>query len=293
MPQEPIIEPGVAEPIHIVPATEPPLEPTAYAPVYTEPTRVMPAVAYEPVAEPVVPTVVPVASGPSYPSYFDRRPAWPYFIALLALLLGGLIGFLIGNGRNDQTASLTASTQPLDSTVTPSEQDLQNQVDLLTAAQKKSAEDLAALQATLAQTQAERDALAAQVGDAGGTATGLQAELDASKADVAKLQADVKTLTGQLDTANAALAQTQASLKTAQGQLDAANATLTALRPTPLANYVNQQIGKARADAQANGWTLIEQPANKPSAGVGTILEQAPGPNATMVTGSVLYVKVA
>ncbi len=287
MPQEPIIEPGVPEPIHIVPATTP-LEPTAYAPVYNEPTRVMPAVAYQPVAEPVVPTIVPVATGPSY---IDRRPAWPYFIALLALLLGGLIGFLIGNGRNDQTASLSSS--PLDSTVTPSVQDLQNQVDLLTAAQKKSAEDLAALQATLTDTQAERDALAAQVGDAGGTATGLQAQLDASKADVVKLQTDIKTLTGQLDTANAALAQTQASLQTTQGQLDAANATLTALHPTPLANYVNQQISKARADAQANGWTLIEQPANKPSAGVGTILEQTPAPNATMVTGSVLYVKVA
>ena len=69
--------------------------------------------------------------------------------------------------------------------------------------------------------------------------------------------------------------------------------TLTALHPTPLPNYVNGNISKARADAQANGWTLIEQPADTPNANVGTILEQAPAPNATMVTGSVLYVEVA
>jgi hypothetical protein len=291
MPEEPIYEPGVAEPIHIVPATTP-LDPVVREPVYNEPTQVMPAVTYQPVA-PAVPTVVPVGPGPAFID--DRRPVWPYFVALLALLLGGLIGFLIGNGRNDQTTALTSSTAPLDSTVSssPTVQDLQNQVALLTAAQKKAADDQAALQATLAQTQAERDALAAQVGNAGGATTGLQAQLDASKAEVAKLQADVKTLTGQLDDANAALVQTQGSLKTVQGQLDAANATLNALRPTPLGNYVNSQISKARADAQANGWTLIEQPANKPSANVGTILEQSPAPNTTMVTGSVLFVKVA
>ncbi|MEY2582792.1 MAG: hypothetical protein QOE09_2641 [Ilumatobacteraceae bacterium] len=292
MAEEPIVEPGVAEPIHIVPATTP-LDQTAYTPVYSEPTRVMPATTYQAVVAPVAPTVVPVETGPAFID--DRRPVWPYFVALLALVLGALIGFLIGNGRHDQTTALTSSTQPVGSTVdsSASVQDLQNQVALLTAAQKKAADDLAALQATLTQTQAERDALAAQVGNAGGTATGLQAQLDASKADIAKLQADIKTLTGQLDTANAALAQSQASLKTVQGQLDTANATLAALHPTPLANYVNSSISKVRSEAQANGWTLIEQPANKPSANVGTIVEQAPAPNTTMVTGSVLYVKVA
>ena len=282
MPQEPVLDPVVEEPVHIVPATTP-LEPaTAY-----EPTRVVPAVAYQPVTPP---TVIE-----STRAYVDERPTWPYFIALLALLLGGLVGFLIGNSRNDQATTLTSSTQPLDSTVgsTPTVQNLQDQVDLLTAAQTKSAEDLAALQATLTQTQAERDALAAQVGSAGGTTTGLQAQLDASKAEVTKLQGDIKTVTGQLDTANASLAQTQATLKTVQGQLDAANATLTALHPTPVANYVNGPVSKARSDAQANGWTVIEQPANNPSANIGTVVEQAPAPNTTMVKGSVLYLKVA
>ena len=281
MPQEPILDPVVEAPVHIVPAATPLESATAY-----EPTRVVPAVAYQSVTPPKVIE--------SSRAYVDDRPAWPYFIALLALLLGGLVGFLIGNSRNDQTTTLTSSTQPLDSTVgsTPTVQNLQDQVDLLTAAQTKSAEDLAALQATLTQTEAERDALAAQVGSAGGT-TGLQAQLDASKADVTKLQADLKTVTGQLDTANASLAQTQTTLKTVQGQLDTANATLAALHPTPVANYVNGPVSKARSDAQTNGWTVIEQPANNPSANIGTVVEQTPAPNTTMVKGSVLYLKVA
>ena len=283
MPQEPIVEPGVAEPIHIVPATTP-LEPIASY----EPTQVIPAVAYQPVP----PTVQPVAPGPMFVD--DRRPAWPYFVALLALILGGVAGFLIGNARHNETTSLTSSTAPLDSTVgsAPTAADLQNQVALLTAAQTKAAQDIADLQAQLAQTQAERDALAAQVGTAGTATSGLQAQLDSANAQVAKLQGDLKTATTNLDTTNASLAQTQASLKTVQGQLDAANATLTALHPTPLANYVNGTIQKARADAQANGWTLIEEPGNSPTAALGTVLEQTPAPNTTMVTGSVLFVKV-
>ena len=116
--------------------------------------------------------------------------------------------------------------------------------------------------------------------------------MDAANAQVATSQADLKTATTQLDTANATLAQTQASLKTVQGQFDAANATLTALHPAPLANYVNGTIQKARSDAQANGWTVIEQPGNSPTAALGTVLEQTPAPNTTMVAGSVLFVKV-
>ena len=283
MPQEPIFEPGVAEPVHIVPAT-PPLEPVA---AY-EPTQIIPAVSYQTVGPP---TIQPVAPGPMYVD--ERRPVWPYFAVLLALMVGGVVGFLVGNSRNDET-SLTSSTVPLESTVgsTPTATDLQRQVDLLTAAQTKSAQDLADLQTTLTQTQAERDTLAAQVGTAGGTTTGLQAQLDAANAQVTKLQTDLKTATTQLDTANASLAQTQASLKTVQGQLDAANATLAALHPTPLANYVNGTIQKARSDAQANGWTLIEEPGSSPTAALGTVLEQTPAPNTTMVTGSVLFVKV-
>jgi hypothetical protein len=285
VPEEPILEPGVAEPIHIVPAATP-LEPVA---AY-EPTQVIPTVSYQTAGPP---TIQPVAPGPMFVD--DRRPVWPYFVVLLALMVGGVIGFLIGNSRNDET-SLTSSTVPLESTVgsspTASVADLQNQVALLTAAQTKSAQDLTALQTTLTQTQAERDALAAQVGTAGGTTTGLKAQLDAANAQVTKLQTDLKTATTQLDTANTSLAQAQASLKTVQGQLDAANATLAALHPTPLANYVNGTIQKARSDAQANGWTLIEEPGNSPTAALGTVLEQTPAPNTTMVTGSVMFVKV-
>ena len=295
MPQEPILEPGVAEPVHIVPANDP-LAPPASVAAYP-PTEVIPAVAYQPAAHAVVaapaPAVVPVGPGPMFVD--NRRPAWPYFVALLALIVGGVVGFLIGDNREDEATTLTANSVPVDSTVgsSPTAADLQGQVDLLTAAQTKAAADLAALQASLDQAVSERDTLAAQVGAAGGSASELQAELDASKAQVTQLQTDIKTVTTQLDTANQSLAQTQASLKTVQGQLDAANATLTALDPTPLPNYVNGNISKARADAQANGWTLIEQPSDTPNANVGTILEQAPAANSTMVKGSVLYVEVA
>jgi hypothetical protein len=293
VPQEPILEPGGAEPIHIVPAD--PLEPVASY----EPTQIIPQVPYQAVIAPspqpvAVQPVAPVVAGPMFTD--DRRPAWPYVAAVLALLVGGLIGFLIGNAQNDDSTALTSNTQPLgstlDTTVTPAAtvEDLQNQVALLTAAQSKAALDLADAQASLAQTQAARDALAAQVGTAGGTSTGLQAQLDASNAQVAKLQTDVKTATTQLDAANTSLAQTQASLKTVQGQLDAANATLSALHPVPLANYVNIAITKVRSDAQANGWTLIEEPANSPANVV--VSEQSPAQGTTMVSGSVLFVKV-
>ncbi len=280
MPQEPILESGGVEPIHVVPAITP-LEPVA---AY-EPTQVIPQVSYQAVVPPTIQPLAPVAPGPMFVD--DRRQAWPYLVAFLALIVGGLIGFLVGDGRDAEKTTLTSSTQPLDSTVTSNATmtDLQSQVALLTAAQTKAAQDLADAQASLTQTRAERDALAAQVGSAGGTTTGLQADLDANRAQVAKLQADLKTATSQLDTANASLTQTQ-------GQLDAANATLAALHPVPLGNYVNGTISKARSDAQANGWTLIEEVGNSPTGAIGTVVEQAPAPNTTMVVGSVLLVKV-
>ena len=290
MPQEPVLEPGGPDPVHVVPAFTP-LEPVAAF----EPTLVTPPASFQAVVRPTVQPVAPVVAGPVLVD--EPRPAWPYFVALFALLVGGLIGFLIGNSRHTEPTTLTSSTQPLDSTVdstigTATVDDLQNQVALLTAAQTKAAQDLSAAQTSLVQAEAERDALAAQVGTAGGTSTGLQADLDASKAQVAKLQTDIKTATTQLDTANASLAQAQASLQTTQGQLDAANATLSDLHPVPLGNYVGGPASKASSDAQANGWTLIQEPGNSPTAAVGTVLEQTPAPNTTMVAGSVLLVKV-
>ena len=286
MPQEPILESGAAEPIHVVPAFAP-LEPVA---AY-EPTQVIPQVSYQAVGPPTIQPVAPVVAGPMFVE--DRRPAWPYFVAVLALIVGGLVGFLISNGRDADTTTVASSTQPLDSTVSPTATltDLQDQVALLTAAQTDAAQDLAEAQASLAQAQEERDALAAQVGTDGGT-TGLQADLAATQAQVANLQTELDKTAAQLDTANASLSQAQASQKTLQGQLDAANATLAALHPAPLGNYVNGTITKARSDAQANGWTLIEEPGNSSSGAVGTVLEQIPAPGTTMVAGSVLHIKV-
>jgi hypothetical protein len=275
VPQDPISEPGAVEPIDIVPEVQ-----------------------YQAVVPQTVQRLVPGDTGPVFVD--EPRPAWPYFVALFALLVGGLVGFLIGNSRRTDTTALTSSTQPLGSTVDTSVPStlsetvsgLQDQIELLTAAQTKAAQDLTAAQTALTQAEAERDTLAAQVGSAGGATTALQAELDASKAQVSKLQADLKSTTTQLEAANASLTQTQASLKTLQGQLDEANATLTALNVVPLGNYVNGNISRARSDAQANGWTLIEQPGSSATAATGTVLEQIPAPNTNMVTGSVLFVKV-
>jgi hypothetical protein len=277
VPQEPIPEPGGIEPIHIVSAAAP-LDPIA---AY-EPTQIIPQVPYQAV---VAAPVAPVATAPVF--FDDRRPVWPYLVAVLALLLGGLIGFLIGDSRNTEPTVLSPNTAPLGSTLdsTPTVADLQNQVALLTAAQTQAAQDLTDAQAALAQTTAERDALAAQVGTAGGATTGLQADLDASKAQVVKLQADVAAAT-------ATLTQTQASLTTVQGQLDTANKTLTALHPVKLANYVNGNLAKVRADAQTNHWVLIEEAGTSPTAAVDTVLAQNPGADTNMVTGSVLIVEV-
>jgi PASTA domain len=288
MPQDPTVEPGGPEPIFIVPAEpDPPAytAPPADVAPHNEPTLVVPAVTYQPVVAPT-PAVVPVAGAPVFAD--DRRPVWPYFVALLALIAGGVIGFLIGDARDDETSTQPGISQPFDTTAgsTPTAGDLQAQVDLLTAAQKKAEAELAALQASLTRAESERDALAAQVGDTDGTTPDPQAELAASKAEVARLQGDILNVTGQLDTANA-------SLKTLQGQLDAANVTLAALHSIPLPNYINANIGRVRSEAESNGWTLVEQQSTTPSPNVGTVLEQQPEVGTNMVTGSLLFVTVA
>lgn len=285
MAQEPILEPVGPDPVRIVPAE------AAY-----EATRVVPQVSYQAVVPPAVQPVAPVVAGPTFVE--ERRPAWPYFVALAALLIGGAIGFLIGDNREKDQTDLTATTQSIDSAVPtsvgsdPTVAQLQDQIAQLTADQTKATQDLADAQAALVQAQAERDTLAAQVGSAGGTTTGLQAQLDASKAQVTQLQNDAKTAATQLDAANTSLAQTQASLQTVQGQLDAANTTLTDLHPIPLPNYVGGAVAKATSDAQANGWTVIQEPGTSSTAAVGTVLEQTPAATTTVVAGSVLLLKV-
>ncbi len=286
-------------------------------------------------AIPVVqPAVQAVAYTPVPPVYFeepfidDRNPAWPYFVAVVALLVGGLVGFLIGAaGDEDETPPVATApagdtTETLDillartkengEYLTPSEypqldeiteidnaaatRDLQGQVEMLTAAQEQAAgltDQVTNLETALAEMTAERDALAAQPGDSDGAATDQQSDLDAANDRIATLESELDAARTDLEAANEKVTQTEATLQTAISERDAANATIDELNIIPNPNYISGPITKARSDAAANGWTLIEQPTDSTTAAPGTVLDQAPPADSNMIDGSVLYVTVA
>ena len=291
-------------------------DPTVLAPVQAAPVRTVQAVH----------PVQAVAYAPAEPAYAEqvfidepRRPAWPFIVAALALLIGALAGYLIASAGDDKTTPVsTPAAGDVDATFnmlltrtqtdgeykSPSEypqldeitaidnaaatKDLENQVAVLTAAQEQAAgltKQVALLETALNDVTAERDTLAAQLGESGGTNTDTQAKLDAANQQIATLTSDLAAMRTELDSANAAL-------KKAQTDLAAANATLDKLNVMPAPNYVNGDIARVRTEASANGWTLIEQPTDSQTA-VGTVLEQFPAANSNMIKGSVLYVKVA
>lgn len=335
-PTPPVVAPAAAPvPVHIVEATQPPMfadVPTAPAVAdgFSDPTMVVPvqAVPVRPVQPPVA-----IAYSPVQPVYAEervveerflenqRRPAWPYIAAVVALLLGGLAGFLIAEAGDDNEKPAAATAQAGDATATfdmllartradgeyrsPSEypqldeiteidntaatENLTTQVEMLTIAQKDAeglTNQVTLLETAVADLTVERDALAAQVAGNGGTSTDMQAQLDAANAEIASLTADLATARSDLDTANAAL-------KTAQDDLATAKAVVADLKLMPAPNYINADIARVRTEAVANGWTLIEQPTASTTVAAGTVLDQAPAANTNMVKGSVLYVKVA
>jgi uncharacterized tellurite resistance protein B-like protein len=309
-------------PLHIQEATTPPV--WADAPVAApqptiperpvDPTRVMPV---EPAARlgTVAPTYVP--ADPMYDERLyhqrrmiedDRRRAWVLIAAVLALLVGGFAGFLIGAAYDDDEpaaipadrsvpGSVPAGGSEVDATLevllnrtradgeyrSPSEYPqldeiteidnaaataaLEDQVAMLTVAQEEAAgltDQVAQLEQALADTTAERDELAAELAETGATDTDTQPQLDAANAQ----------------------------MQEAQAELAAANATIDELNVLALPNYVDGDVARARADAAANGWTLIEQ-STQSDAAPGTVLEQAPAAASNMIDGSVLYITVA
>lgn len=321
--------PGEPEPLHIREAT-PPVTPAADV----EPTAVLPR---QPVA-PVQPTAVaarvpadplypdPLYADPRYVAATRRREAWPYVLAVLALLLGGLAGFLIGAALDGDDETIRTADPP---TSTPEGSDIDATLDMLLARTRTDGEfrtpsgfpqldeiasidraaaiapleqqiatleaadgdvaalsqQVAALETALGEVTAERDQLATQLAESGDTDGEMQSQLDAANARITTLEADLTTARADLDTATA-------DLRTARTELDAARAELDALAVVVLPNYVDGDIAKARSDAAANGWTLIEETAEA-GAAPGTVLEQVPAANANMVRGSVLYVTVA
>ena len=323
--------PGATEPLHIHEATVPPVldGPPVFggAPVtepVVEPTAVLPVQPVAPVraAAPALTPVDPLYAERRYIAP-ERKAAWPYVLPVFALLAGGLGGFLLGAALDDDEQTVappaaSADGTDLDATLdallertrtdgeyrTPSEHpqldeiteidtaaataELQNQVAVLTAAQEEAAgltDQVALLETSLADLTTERDELAAQLAETGATDTDTQAQLDAANDQIATLESDLATARTELEAANEALATAQADLAAATERLDELNVV-------ELANYVNGDIARARADAAANGWTLIEEAAEA-GAPAGTVLEQVPAPAASMVRGSVLYVTVA
>ena len=346
-----------------------PYEPTVIqpvvAPLEAEPTHVWPGGdvvrdVYEsdvPIVGGVVPTI-PVAPAP-----VDNRPIWPFVAAavVLALLLGGIGGFLIGNSRTNNNVKTVASAPPVvtvagsattapvattpNSAATAPADDaaavnktldgllaetqtagafpapspypqldkiiaiqtakdtaaLQAQVAALTAAQTQATDQatstqtqLAAAQASLADAQKQRDDLTAQLAQSNASSADLQKQIAARDQQITTLQTDAATAKTALDTANANVAKANSDLDAAKSQLKTANDTLAKLNPKPLPNFVNGDVTKARNQASANGWTIIEKTTDSPTApaGAGTVTAQTPAAGATMVNGSVLYVEV-
>jgi len=321
---------GADTPAAGTPAVDPMAAPPE--PRTVEPTRAFPVVQPGVPAPPPV-AHVPVAEAPvaqlhtGEPFVEDRQPAWPYVAAVVALLLGGLIGFLIAGSDDDDEVPPDASAPSADIGTTldmlltrtrtdgefrtPSEfpqldeivaidnaaatRELQEQIDVLTAAQEESAglaEQVATLETELATVTAERDELAAQAEETGDDGD-LQADLDEANARIETLEAELGTARTDLTTANEAVADAEAALQTAIEERDAANATIAELNIVPNPDYVDGDVDAARDDASENGWTLIEQPVESETDAPGTILDQAPPPNSNMIDGSVLFVTVA
>ena len=294
---------------------------TSSDPTTVVPVQAVPVYAPQPVAYAPIP---PVYTEEGFIQY-ARRPTWPYIAAVVALLLGGLAGYLIGSSGNDE-AKPAAVTAPADTASgdvastfdmllartktdgeykSPSEYpqldeitaidnaaatgNLQTQVEMLTIAQDEAkglTDQVAMLEVAVADLTTERDALAAQVAGNGGTNSDMQAQIDDANAQIATLTADLDAVRTDLDTANA-------SLKTVQSDLAAATAACDALNVMPAPDYVRADIARVRTEAASNGWTLIEQPTNSTTAVAGTVLEQTPAAGTNMVKGSVLYVTVA
>jgi flagellar biosynthesis chaperone FliJ len=321
--------PDETTPLHIHEATTPPV--FADAPMsepVVEPTAVMPVQPAAPIR-----TVPPVAYAPVDPSYNERRViddqrrgVWLFVTAVLALLIGGLVGFLIADAADDddeQVAPLAPVSVPADGSDvtatfdmllartradgeyrTPSEypqldeiteidaaaatEDLENQVAMLTVAQEEAA-GLTDQVAQLEQALADTTAERDELAAQLAEAEGTDPDTQA-QLDAANEQ--IATLEGDLEAARTELDAANAALQQAQADLDEANARLEDLNVIAVPNYVNGDVAGARSDAAANGWTLIEQ-STESDAAPGTVLEQAPAANSNMVEGSVLYITVA
>ena len=322
---DPVNDPTLADTIRVVPATP--------EPVYEElPTAAMPVVAATYVEPPVVaasyvaaPAVLAVAPEPVY--YAEppqRRWGAVAAAAILALLVGGIIGLLIGRAgaKGDTLAStdtLTTDTVAGDQaavdrrvndiftllvaeshqpggigTPTPYPQldqligILQGSATPASTSPSSTATDQAvgSLTDQVTLLQQQNTDLQAQLATAQQQRDALQATLDSSGGATSDLQRQADEQAQKINQLQSDLDATNAKLATAQD-------TLTKLNAQPIDNLVGMDIAQVRSLAKTNGWTLVEKTVDNTGATPNSVTAQTPAPGTTMITGGVLYVEVA
>ncbi len=206
-----------------------------------------------PLAVSAVP-VRPLAPGP-----IGRQPLWPFVAAavVLALVLGGIAGFLIGNSRTDATTVAVATSSPPAVRATTAATTAATAAPVVSQAPKASVEATSAPAATPADeatvVNKTLDSLLAQTQDAGAYPTpsrypqldriiAIQTSKDTAtlRAQVAALTASQTQATDQASAMQTQLAAAQASLADAQKQRDDLTAQLA--QSTTSASDLQQQI---------------------------------------------------
>lgn len=261
------------DPLVIVPATDDGVydsrggPPTQAMPIVPDPgpTLAQPTYVTRPaVAEPVIPVqpvqTAPVVSRPIEPLPLPPRRDWgPVLIAgFLSLLVGGLIGFLIGRGSDndedtvapadessttvaasaDQAAIDTAIDNVLTLLVAQAEQNgsvvlptpYPKLDQLLTIASQGGQTQVSAAEGDVAAITAERDQLADQVTLLETQATDLQEQLAAAQQERDDLQAEVDNGSGDDQETAEQIAELQEALAATQADLDRANTDLAAVQ---------------------------------------------------------------
>jgi len=273
------------------------------------------------------PVVVPVEQPPV--AYVARRDWGPVLMAAVAaLLIGGLVGFLLGHSSNDTQSETSATSTP--ATIDPASADQaavdqrvddiftmllaqadQNgsvptstpypKLDQLLAMSRSGAQATAttapsgaAPTTAAAQPSSDVAALQQQLTQAQAERDQLQSQLDAQKMvaqQAADQQSQITGLQSQLSSAQADLDAANDQVASLQAQLQQ-SASANNLNPQPLPDLVGHPIAEVRNLARSNKWQLVEQPVDNKSFTADVVAKQVPAAGTTMITGSVLYVEV-
>lgn len=306
VPSTPPPPPDETQPLYIQEATTPPrLADPAPVEHVVEPTTVMPV---EPAAP--VRTVAPAAYPSVDPVYEQRRViddqrngAWLFVVAVIALLVGGLIGYLIGDAFDDEEQVVTpvaptSPTAPVASVPAPAEGADVNatldmlltrtqtdgeyrspseypQLDEITAIDNAAATaDLENQVGMLTAAQEEAAGLADQVAELEQALTEATTERDELAAQLAETDGTDTDAQAQLDAANEQIATLETELETARDDLDAANDALEqAQADLDEANATLEELNVMAAPNYVNG--NVAQARSDAAANGWTLIEQS------------------